>query len=170
METSVAVVGSKEYWGPRVWRCFHLLANISDRRDVVGLWRGLLRASAAILPCEKCRGHFNTYLATHALFRVGDLSRTTGPLVREIIKNDMRIFHNDVNRRLGKYIISKEIYNDFYPRQPRHEIVLEIQGLVHELLVLWTPLVHKSINSAHFTAWKNTLQRLLALLSSGPTR
>lgn len=167
---SSAVVSGKEYWGPRVWRCFHLLANISDRRDIVGLWQALLRATAAILPCEKCRVHFSTYLRSHALFRVGDISRTTAPFVRETIKNDLRVFHNDVNRRLGKHIVTQEMYGSLYPRQERTITLLEVQSIVNELVLLWTPLVHKSINSAHFTAWKNILHRLFALLSSGPTR
>jgi hypothetical protein len=160
---------SKTYWGPRVWRLFHLLANISDRRDVISVWRQLLRVSAVTLPCDKCRAHFIAYVRDHPILTIRDPSRTTGPYVRETLKENLRTFHNDVNRRLGKPQISKEQYSELYPSHDRGSILFEAQSILDELLALWAPLVHRSIDLRNYTIWKNTCVLLLALLKGGPT-
>lgn len=161
---------SKEYWGPRVWRMFHLLANISDRRDVPSVWRQLLRASAHVLPCEKCRVHFADYLKTHVLVKTVDPTKTTGPLIRETLKDSLRVFHNVVNKRLGKPSVTKEAYAALYLPQSREATLLEVQAIFEELKHVWAPLAHTSLHTGQFTLWKNTLAVLLALLRAGPTR
>jgi hypothetical protein len=161
--------GSKEYWGPRVWRLLHLLANISDRRDVPSVWRQLLRQTALILPCEKCRVHFTAYMKEHSIVGNTNPIKLTGALVRDTLKENLCVFHNAVNARLGKPIIGKETYDELYPPKLRKDILLEVQGLLDELKAAWTPLIHRSITQGNFTIWKNTLVLLIALLSGGPS-
>ena len=48
----------KSWWGPRIWRILHSVAEISDRTDCALLWRSALHATADILPCAMCRIHF----------------------------------------------------------------------------------------------------------------
>ena len=160
---------TKEYWGPRVWRMLHLLANISDRSDVPSVWRQLLRITAVTLPCEKCRVHFTAYLKTHSIIGSTNPTKITGLLVRETIKDNLRIFHNDVNARLGKPQLSRDEYNVVYPPRIRHEVLLEVQNLFNELKDIWTPLVHRSITQGNFMVWKNTMTLLLALIGGGST-
>jgi hypothetical protein len=160
---------NKLYWGPRLWRIFHLLANISDRRDVPSIWRQLLRVSALVIPCAKCRTHFQTHLKNHVIVPTFDLTRVRSPYIRETIKTNLRAFHNDVNRRLEKPTLTAEAYATLYPHKARSELLLEVQELVDELVHAWTPLVHTSIDQGNFTIWKNTLKLLIALLKGGPT-
>ena len=48
----------KSWWGPRIWRILHCLAEISDRTDCGPGWRIVLSETAQMLPCEMCRTHF----------------------------------------------------------------------------------------------------------------
>jgi hypothetical protein len=48
----------KSWWGPRIWRILHCLAEISDRMDCGPGWRIVLTETAQMLPCEMCRTHF----------------------------------------------------------------------------------------------------------------
>lgn len=160
---------AKTYWGPRLWRIFHLLANISDRRDVPSIWRQLLRVSALVVPCAKCREHFQAYLKAHVIVPTFDLTRVKSLYIRETIKTNLRMFHNDVNRRLGKPVLAADAYARAYPHMTRSELLLEVQCLTDELVFAWTPLVHTSIDQGNFTIWKNNLKLLIALLKGGPT-
>lgn len=54
-------VAHKSWWGPRIWRVLHALAEIGEGRiDTVGGWRAVLRTTTSILPCAVCREHFGT--------------------------------------------------------------------------------------------------------------
>ena len=57
MSADIVKPGSPQYWGPRLWRIFHDLAEISDRRDIGMLWPNILKSTAATMPCIKCRHH-----------------------------------------------------------------------------------------------------------------
>lgn len=48
----------RRWWGPRIWRLLHSLAEISDRHDCGPLWRIVVHATAEVLPCAVCRKHF----------------------------------------------------------------------------------------------------------------
>lgn len=49
----------KSWWGPRIWRVLHLLAEIgAERTDTGPGWRAVLRTTTAVLPCAACREHF----------------------------------------------------------------------------------------------------------------
>jgi hypothetical protein len=61
MEGSVA---HKAWWGPRIWRILHSLAEVSEGRSDAGIgWRAVVRTTAAILPCAICREHFGNAMA-----------------------------------------------------------------------------------------------------------
>jgi hypothetical protein len=80
-------IGHKNWWGPRIWRILHCLAEISDRPQCVVGWRHMFRATELVLPCEMCRRHFQAAVrgfrlqsgaplrhmlwATHAASRAG---------------------------------------------------------------------------------------------------
>lgn len=48
----------RRWWGPRIWRLLHSLAEISDRSDCGPLWRIVVHATAEVLPCAVCKKHF----------------------------------------------------------------------------------------------------------------
>jgi hypothetical protein len=50
---------NRTWWGPRIWRILHTLAERNgERRDTAEGWRLFLRVTVDILPCEICREHF----------------------------------------------------------------------------------------------------------------
>jgi hypothetical protein len=51
---------TKQWWGPRIWRILHCLAEFSDRSDCGLAWRTVLRTTAEILPCDLCKTHMRT--------------------------------------------------------------------------------------------------------------
>jgi hypothetical protein len=53
---------TKQWWGPRIWRILHCMAEFSDRSDCGLLWRNVLLATANILPCALCKAHLQTSL------------------------------------------------------------------------------------------------------------
>ncbi len=156
--------GSKYYWGPRLWRMFHTLADISNRRDISQIWTMFLNASAAVLPCAQCKQHFQAYLQTHIMIPIKNPLQITGALMRQQICKSLHSFHNDVNKRLGKPHFKFENNKPI----PRPEALQTIQTLLSEIIAAWEPLLHTSITPQAFAHWKSTTQMLIALLSGGP--
>ena len=159
--------GSPEYWGPRLWRVFHNLAEISDRRDIGMLWSNVLKAIAATMPCAKCREHLSTYLKTHTILRVTNPLKITGPEIRQQIRNQLLHLHNLVNARNAKPLYMEEDLDIVYGDRTRTVILSETQEIFNEVKALWTPLLHSSINPADFTNWKHVMSMLISLLTGG---
>lgn len=67
-------VGDRKWWGPRIWRILHTLAEISDRGDCGPAWRVVLRETAEMLPCAVCRTHFLENMR-HIRFEAGRAPR-----------------------------------------------------------------------------------------------
>jgi hypothetical protein len=157
---------SKMYWGPRLWRLFHLLAEISDRRDMYMLWNPLLHLTAAVIPCERCRRHLGAYMKTHSFVRFRSTIPVTGRAVREKARVELFALHNAVNERLKKSAWAPADLAAY--RMPRTEARATIIQIYDEIKAAWTPLVHMGITAAFFTEWKATLNRMLALSAGGP--
>lgn len=159
---------SNAYWGPRLWRIFHILAEYSDRRDISPLWLNVLRTTSQTLPCSKCRTHLTEYLRTHTLFRFTPLMP-----IKEIqtnIRRDVHTLHNFVNARNGGFKFDFALLTPTYGAKSRPERVYEAQVLLNELKNAWTPLVHTRIRPAEFTQWKQQIDLLFTLISSGPQK
>lgn len=158
--------GSKYYWGPRLWRLLHLLAEVSDRRDMVMLWNNALRLTASTMPCETCRTHLGAYMKTHVFVRFPRTHLVTGEMVRVRARSELFALHNEVNGRLGKRLASNDdlaIYS-----LPRGEALAEIGLLLEEIKTAWAPFVHKSIFGPAFSDWKKHFHLMLALAHGGP--
>jgi hypothetical protein len=59
-------VADKTWWGPRVWRILHGLAEVSDRPALGMAWKAVLRATVLMIPCDLCRHHFQSVVASIA--------------------------------------------------------------------------------------------------------
>lgn len=59
-------VADKSWWGPRVWRILHGLAEVSDRPALGMAWKAVLRATVLMIPCDLCRHHFQSVVASIA--------------------------------------------------------------------------------------------------------
>jgi hypothetical protein len=161
----------KIYWGPRLWRLLHLLAELSDRRDIHMLWPNLLRITSVVMPCEACRVHLATYLRSHVFVHFKKSLMITGELVRDRVRTDLLSFHNDVNRRLGKLEWTQaEIMTTYSVSGTRSRIMIlsEVQSIFEELKSIWTPIVHTRIKGGDFNTWKTHVAMMIALVSGGP--
>lgn len=159
---------SNAYWGPRLWRIFHILAEYSDRRDISPLWLNVLRATSQTMPCAKCRVHLTEYLRTHTMFRFTPLMP-----IKEIhnnIRRDLYTLHNTVNTRNSTAKFDYVKLSETYGLKSRPERLYEVQMLLNELKNAWTPLVHTRINPAAFSQWKQQIDLLIALISGGPQK
>jgi len=162
-------MANREIWGPRTWRFFHLLASISDRKDACALWLPLLRTTSQVLPCELCRQHMSQYLVQHRF--VVNPVLITGDEVKESMVGYLWAFHNSVNERIGKPIITQEemigLYEPEGPERPdRAKRAMDAAALLAEIIALYAPYMRRQ--SAAFTLWQRQCRFLLSLLASGP--
>lgn len=171
MNVITAAISSSDrlHWGPRLWRFMHLLAEVSDRRDMPILWQNLLNITSTILPCEKCRIHMQNYLKTHAIIKVHNLHLVTGVQVQTQIRQELFKFHNHVNDNLKKPLFTKEdleIYS-ISESQSRKHILTELYSLLNEIVQAWTPLLHTRIMPFKLNSWKSHVHHMLLLVSAG---
>lgn len=158
---------SKLYWGPRIWGMFHSLAEISDRRDVLGLWRAVLATTAAAMPCAQCRQHFSQYLYLHSPTYVKRTVMMTGPQIKTKMRTELWKLHNIVSQTTGKEAVPITILDELGTKT-RHELLLEAQKLMNEIIAVWTPMVHSAVKAPAFLEWKRALNLLITVLRSGP--
>ena len=159
--------GSPYYWGPRLWRIFHNLAEISDRRDIGMLWSNVLRATSAAMPCAKCREHLAYYLKHNTILKITNPLKVTGAEIRTQIRRQLLNLHNTVNIRNDKPVFTEDELLEMYGGRDRNTILAETHELLNEVKTAWTPLLHSSINPADFAQWKHMLLILTSLLSGG---
>jgi hypothetical protein len=151
------MVSAREVWGPLVWKLFHRLADISDRRDIYLLWNTWLRKTHQILPCDLCRKHMREYWIHHS-FVPKSWASMTGEKVRTTIRDRLHLFHNDVNERLGKPVhpLHTEIPLD------RNAVLSECRDLVKQIRVEWSDLSGPLV-----AEWYHAVQMLILLLEGG---
>jgi len=162
---------NKAYWGPRLWRMLHLLAEVSDRNDLYLLWPAFLKQTAAVMPCAACRHHLATYLRTHAIIRFRSKTPVTGPAVRQKVRADLFTLHNDVNTRLGKPAATEAdlaVY-EVSETQTRQSRLAEIAGLNDAIRTAWAPLHHLRVEAGAYNEWKRTYSMIYALVAGGST-
>jgi len=157
----------RDVWGPKLWRVLHVLADLSDRRDVSLLWQTVLKATADVLPCDKCRKHLQHYLRTHTFMKVKSLHLVTGIQIRQQIVQELHALHNDVNQRLGKSVFPPDQLTTYEPGT-RDQKLLEVKAILEELKTLWQPFLFRSILPGQVLEWRKTLNLLIALLKGGP--
>jgi len=165
-DTVITTASGPSSWGPKVWRMYHLLAEISDRRDISLLWKKLICLTADVLPCAQCRHHLGQYLRTHTFIKTSS-HLASGAYVRTQIRLDLYTLHNDVNVRTGKAIFSPSDLT-VYSGKSRAEQLVEVLAIYDELKAMWTPLIHKTISASALNEWKNTFVRLCSIVAGGP--
>ena len=159
---------SRAIWGPKVWRLLHLLAAVSDRRDVALLWHKVIRATADVLPCAVCKSHMHNYLSTHSFMRIRRFELKTGVDIRNQAMSEVWLFHNNVNERLGKPQYTLEQLAEAYNTGARETQLQEARAIYDELKLLWEKQIFKTINAGDLTNWLKAMNLLVALLRGGP--
>jgi hypothetical protein len=150
---------TKEWWGPRIWNILHSLAELSNRRDCMFLWKHILRRTADILPCEACRNHFHQRIP---LFRTSTF--LSSEEVRERIREFLWSAHQDVNGRLGKEGIPKETLAAVYTQDSiHHRIMSGVDELVQRFS---SDNVLDRFHANMPILWKRDIQTLLHLFTT----
>lgn len=146
---------SKEIWGPHVWGLFHSMADVSNRTDILFLWREVLNATMRSLPCAACRKHMSEYWQTH-IFIPSNWNKMSSDAIRTHIRKSLHQFHNHVNKRLGKPLF---ILQDISSDQKRDECIATASNYFQQIQNDW-----KSVP----IEWNRSVRLLLNLLASGP--
>ena len=81
---------AKSTWGPRLWAEIHSTSVKSTPRK----FKEYLSTLGPRIPCEECQYHFKSYMFQNPMGSRDD------PIIWAID------FHNDVNRRLGKPVLT----------------------------------------------------------------
>lgn len=76
------------FWGARVWKILHDLAELTDT-DTTG-WRTLVSVLPGALPCAECGRHMREWVLGHPVWEESSARQW------------MLVFHNAVNDRLGR--------------------------------------------------------------------
>ena len=166
IQTGIPSGKSKYFWGPKLWRSFHLLAEISDRNDISLIWKNWINLTAEVMPCEKCRTHLKEYLRTHRIIRVYNPLKITPAQVRDHMRKELFDLHNTVNRNTGKPIFSQKDYDALYKNKKRDAILSEVHSLIQEVEHEWLKLDHIRLNKGDYTNWKSTYTLLVTFLVS----
>ena len=142
--------GSRYYWGPLLWRMYHILAEFPVNTITEKIWNHVLRKTMYTLPCEKCREHLRIYLETHTITTVN-------------IRHELWKLHNTVNRRID---MPEFPFDDLaiYSIKSEKERLLEAGQLFDDIKNAWTPLYHIQTYYKQYNEWKYYVTSLLNLL------
>jgi len=154
---------NKLQWGPILWQIFHLLAEISDKPEVLPLWKNWFAQTSRIMPCEKCRQHLQQYLRANAFIRAKSAYKKGEP-VRAHVRQELLQLHNHVNQNTGKPAFTTEQYTEKYGQKQKPEILLETKNCLQELEKIWLPLDFFKLRKREFATWKRSFVMLYALL------
>lgn len=158
--TETIGVADKRWWGPRIWRILHCLAEISDRRDCVGGWRTVLMDTAQMLPCDMCREHFIG--AIRGLRMPGP---ETGRTPREAIRHMLWSTH--AASQGGTTLPESELTAAYGYGGDRGAVVTEVRRLVDEVAVSFRAgHVLDRFRVGHLEAWTRAVGSLAGLLAN----
>ena len=154
---------SKLYWGPLLWQIFHLLAEISDKADVLPIWRSWFDQTANIMPCEKCRVHLRHYLRTNPFILLFPPSKNK-ILIKNHVQQEIMNLHNHVNASTGKPIFTMEQYNEKYGVKKKNDILLEVKDAMNRLEDSWQNIDYITMRKHEYNLWKRSLMLLQSMV------
>jgi hypothetical protein len=151
-------VADKRWWGPRIWRILHCLAEISDRRDCGGGWRVVLQETTQMLPCDMCREHFQ--VAVRGLRIPGPAGSQTP---RDAVRRMLWATHAGTGGGLPEAGLSAE----YGYGGDRGAVVTEVRRLVEEICSLFRAgNVLDRFRAVHLEPWARAVRQLAALLAT----
>lgn len=163
---STAHESSRNIWGPLLWKSFHLLCAISDRKDIVFRWRKLLELTTVVMPCAFCRIHMTEYLRSHRIFgkQLSKWTPSSGIEVKNAISLGIHAFHNHVNTSNGKPALSFEegislLNIGEKSRKEIGDIIIHNLSLIESL---WS-----KYKSRDYSIWNTEFITLIRLCQSG---
>ena len=144
-------------WGPKIWCLLHRLSFFSNRQDVPGAWKSLLRNLNEVLPCALCKRHMREYVLKVPLeFPVG----ASSAVIRDTIALWLYNFHNHVNLDNGRPIFPLDLMEAQYGQGTHDGAASECRRLVSEIESMWP-----GINSRE---WRKSALYICGLIGGGP--
>lgn len=143
VSTSVARV-----WGPHAWKFLHISAEHYPESPTIAEQQSCyqyLMSLCPMLPCPECRIHCDKYMREHES-EVQLACRNNNELAEFLIR-----FHNAVNVRLGKPVLSIETARNMYrtaPATTNKWIRLLVIGILGILIVIAIWLIVRGIHAA----------------------
>ena len=139
-------------WGPLVWTVLHGLAEKSGSApipdDEVREWAKFLKLTGEMLPCDKCRSHYATYLANNPITRVSAIPYDQ---LHTFITTWIWTLHNEINADNGKPQFpytdlpltygSVNLQDTFWRLEPVIKKAIQLNGVS---LMKWTKWLHSS--------------------------
>jgi hypothetical protein len=156
-------IASKEWWGPRIWRILHILAEFSDHANCIRLWRNFLHTTADVLPCSLCKGHFHEH-ARHIRIPLPPVIIPPTDF-RNMIRRHLWQIHQGIR---GDSSVSEEDLVTLYGGD-RIGRLQEAQDLVKEINVSFTQgRVLDRFHSGVLIVWVKSAIQLINVLRSPP--
>lgn len=168
MSDSIPIPGSKDSWGPRVWRVLHNLAWLSDRTDVIYIWKKLMKSLSDVMPCPACRSHLAEYMYSRSPFITNNVHLVKGEEIKNRVVHIIWALHNAVNLRNGKEEFSIDVLKASYTERTRSEIIHETNQILRDIYTEWEPTITKQIMMGVFREWRSNVLMLIGLVSGGP--
>jgi hypothetical protein len=144
-------------WGPAVWTLLHRLSFYSNRKDITGAWKNVLRLLSDTIPCALCRKHMKEYLVSNQLVFTNIQESNK---IRETIIVWLFNFHNNVNMRLGKEAYPYELLELTYGQGMHEAAVKDAKRLMVEIEGFW--------QGSYIRDFKLAVAYLCGLINGGP--
>ena len=99
--------GDRMTWGAPTWTFFHVLPEKLSNKNFIKNKDGIIRLITTIcnnLPCPYCREH----AAAYCKLLIDNKINT-----KDKLKNELFIFHNNVNKRINKKVFDKTILDKY---------------------------------------------------------
>ena len=136
------MTAKREIWGPRVWFFLHRLSFFSNRTDIIGAWKTLLRSICETMPCQLCREHMKKYLTDHPLVS----KNLNGEQVKQQLILWVHTFHNHVNIENGRPKYDFENLKIQYASGKRDNVMIELRKIIKEIETLWLGVSTRNFN------------------------
>ena len=160
--------GSKDSWGPRLWKVLHNIAWLSDRTDVIYIWKNVMKSLSDVMPCPICRAHLAEYMNSRIMFATKNAHLVKSAEHKERIVYSIWLLHNIVNEQTGKGEYPMDLLTTKYLDRTRSDIIHETNQLLREIYIEWEPLVAKQVTLGAFRELRSNMTLLIGLISGGP--
>lgn len=146
---------TKQWWGPRIWRILHCMAEFSDRSGCGGPWRAVLRSTVDVLPCDLCRTHLRAAIGSLSLLQ---------PRPAEALRSLMRHFVWALHQDSATVGISEESLTELYGGD-RATVLLSVREEAREIEETFRRLhVLDRFHEGALRPWILAIQHLVHML------
>ena len=147
-------------WGPILWTVLHGLAEKAGRAamppDEVREWQKLIKATALMLPCDKCRDHFGRFLKANPVEQL-----TTIPYkdIRIWVRSWFYTLHNEVNVEAGKPPFDFALLASTYASVAFQDLFWRLEPVIKRAIQL------NGVSLMKWQAWVHSFRMMRSILA-----